>query len=72
MQDEGPGVSQARIPHLFQRFRGGGAGSGTGLGLYLTRRIAETHGGTVRYTRTGQNRSLFTLTLPVSGEQPHG
>ncbi|OLV18925.1 sensor histidine kinase [Deinococcus marmoris] len=72
VQDEGPGVSQARIPHLFQRFRGGGAGSGTGLGLYLTRRIAEAHGGTVRYIRTGQNRSLFTLTLPVSGETPHG
>ncbi|MDV6375731.1 sensor histidine kinase [Deinococcus arenicola] len=71
VQDEGPGVSFARIPHLFQRFRGGGAGSGTGLGLYLTRRIAEAHGGSARYTRTGQNRSLFTLTLPVTGETPH-
>ena len=57
VQDEGPGVIAARMAQLFQRFRGGGAGSGTGLGLYLTRRIAEAHGGNVSATpapaRTG-------------------
>ena len=70
VQDDGPGVPLSREPQLFQRFRSGGAGGGTGLGLYLTRRIAEGHGGSVRYVRT-QQRSLFILTLPVDGATPH-
>ncbi|WP_189100732.1 sensor histidine kinase [Deinococcus knuensis] len=63
VQDDGPGVPLSREGQLFQRFRSGGAGGGTGLGLYLTRRIAEGHGGSVRYVRA-QQRSLFILTLP--------
>lgn len=66
VQDEGPGVPPGREGWLFQRFRSGGAGGGSGLGLYLTRRIAEAHGGSVRYSRTGLARSLFTLTLPLA------
>lgn len=66
VQDEGPGVPSERQARLFQRFRGGGAGSGTGLGLYLTRRIAQAHGGQVHYARNSRARSVFTLSLPVS------
>ncbi|PTA69178.1 sensor histidine kinase [Deinococcus arcticus] len=63
--DGGPGVPPGREATLFQRFRAGGAGGGTGLGLYLTRRIAEAHGGRVTYTRTARAQSVFTLTLPL-------
>lgn len=66
VQDSGPGIPAERQARLFQRFRGGGAGSGTGLGLYLTRRIAEAHGGQVQYSRTARAQSQFTLTLPES------
>ena len=70
VQDEGPGVPPARAARLFQRFRGGGAGGGTGLGLYLTRRVAQAHGGNVTYARTGAGRSVFTLTLPAAPGGP--
>lgn len=63
--DHGAGVPAERQKQLFQRFRSGGPGSGRGLGLYLTRRIAEAHGGRVRYFRTGAGESVFTLTVPV-------
>jgi len=63
--DAGPGVPPEREGTLFQRFRAGGAGGGTGLGLYLTRRIAEAHQGSVMYTRTARAQSVFTLTLPL-------
>lgn len=65
VQDQGRGVPSSQQGRLFQRFRGSGAGSGSGLGLYLTRRIAEAHGGTVRYRRTASARSEFSLTLPL-------
>ncbi|MBZ9713066.1 sensor histidine kinase [Deinococcus multiflagellatus] len=65
VMDDGPGVPAGREATLFQRFRAGGAGGGTGLGLYLTRRIAEAHGGHVTYTRTARAQSVFTLTLPL-------
>jgi Signal transduction histidine kinase len=68
VQDSGPGIPAEQQARLFQRFRGAGAGSGSGLGLYLTRRIAEAHGGTVRYRRTARAQSQFVLTLP---EAPH-
>lgn len=62
--DEGPGIAPAREGTLFQRFRSGGAGGNTGLGLYLARRIAEAHGGSVQYRRTAQPRTVFSLILP--------
>lgn len=65
VQDQGRGIPTEQQARLFQRFRGKGAGSGTGLGLYLTRRIAEAHSGQVRYHRTADARSTFTLTLPL-------
>ncbi|GHF39900.1 signal transduction histidine kinase [Deinococcus metalli] len=71
VQDEGPGVPTSAQARLFQRFHAGGAGRGTGLGLYLTRKIAEAHGGAVRYDRTPQARSVFTLTLPLAPEAAH-
>ena len=63
--DQGRGIPAEQQPRLFQRFRGKGAGSGSGLGLYLTRRIAEAHGGSVRYQRRADARSEFTLSLPL-------
>ncbi len=64
VQNSGRGISAAQEARLFQRFRGSGAGSGSGLGLYLTRRIAEDHGGNVRYRRGADSQTIFTLTLP--------
>jgi signal transduction histidine kinase len=64
VEDDGFGVPVERRPGLFQRFAGGHPGSGTGLGLYIVRRIAEKHGGTVAYAPREPRGSVFTLTLP--------
>jgi len=52
VQDGGAGVPEADLPRIFEPFaRGGGRApdeaQGLGLGLYLVRRIAEAHGGSV-------------------------
>ncbi|MHB0924393.1 MAG: ATP-binding protein [Bellilinea sp.] len=49
--DQGPGIAQSDIPHIFDRFyRSTGAArntKGVGLGLYLTKAIVEAHGGKI-------------------------
>ncbi|MCB9914009.1 MAG: HAMP domain-containing histidine kinase [Planctomycetes bacterium] len=46
VQDDGPGIPAAELPHVFEsRFRGRGRdlAPGTGLGLAITRRVLELH-----------------------------
>ncbi len=68
VEDDGYGVPAERTAALFQRFGRARSGSGTGLGLYIVRRIAEKHGGSVTYAPREPAGSVFTLTLPSSEE----
>jgi signal transduction histidine kinase len=65
--DQGPGVSEADLPHIFEPFyttrRDAG---GTGLGLATVLGTAEQHGGTVRVAARAGGGSVFTLVLPVA------
>ena len=65
VEDDGYGVPPEQRETLFQRFGGGYHGAGTGLGLYIVRRIAEKHGGTVAYEPREPRGSIFTMTLPA-------
>ena len=68
VEDNGPGIPQADIPHIFDRFyrvdqsRNRKTG-GTGLGLAICKAIAESHGGTLTVTSKVNRGSLFTLSL---------
>jgi signal transduction histidine kinase len=68
VEDDGYGVPEPQRDGLFQRFGGGRPGSGTALGLYIVRRIAEKHGGTVTYAPREPRGSAFTLMLPMAKE----
>ncbi len=67
VDDDGYGVPAAQRARLFQRLDADSsrAGAGTGLGLYVVRRIAEAHDGTIRYEPKPGGGSLFTLALPL-------
>ena len=64
--DEGPGVPQEILPHLFDRFVTGRSSSGgLGLGLYLANRIAHAHGGRIDVESPPEKGARFTLRIPL-------
>jgi two-component system sensor histidine kinase BaeS len=73
VSDEGPGISEEHLPHVFDRFykadasrasREDKAPGGSGLGLSIVKAIVERHGGIVSVTsRPGW--TVFELTLKI-------
>ena len=58
--DDGPGVSEADLPRLFERFwraDAARASRGTGLGLAIVKHVVAAAGGTVE-ARSGEGRGL--------------
>ena len=60
VRDHGPGIDEADLPHVFDRFYRAPAARGlpgSGLGLAIVRQVAEWHGGTVSAEqRAGRRR----------------
>ena len=63
VDDEGPGIAPADLPHLFERFyRGEGAPpGGTGLGLAIASWIVDRHGGSIRAENLPTRGARFTV-----------
>ncbi len=66
--DNGHGVPDEQLPHLFEQFwrgdqsRSSRGGEGSGLGLYIVKYIVEAHGGTVQ--AANDHGLTFEITLP--------
>jgi len=73
VEDHGAGIGADDLPRVFDRFfrRDHGRPSGTGLGLWISRRLAEAHGGSLTATSVEGEGSVFRLTLPL-GVDPTG
>lgn len=69
VEDDGPGVPEELVPHLFEPFvRGPSArGEGAGLGLTITRRLVEALKGTIVYEPRDPNGARFAVWLPLAG-----
>jgi two-component system sensor histidine kinase MprB len=69
VRDHGPGVDEADLPYVFDRFyRGVGSRGrqGSGLGLAIVRQVAQQHGGSVTVVNAADGGAVFTLVLPLS------
>ena len=70
--DKGPGIDDAELKQIFDRFyRGKGQRHripGTGMGLSIAKAIVEAHGGTIEVTSQKGQGSVFTFGLPIDQE----
>ena len=64
IQDDGDGIAEADLPHIFDRFYMGKSGK-SGIGLALTREIIHLHKGTIR-AYNGDSGAVFEISIPVS------
>jgi len=70
VKDEGPGLPESAIPHLFERFyrhekaRSRETG-GTGLGLAISKKLALLMGGDLTAGNHPDGGAVFTLSLPI-------
>ena len=68
VRDNGPGIPQVDLPHIFDRFwqQKKTARMGIGLGLAIVKAIIAAHGGDIRAESEPGRGSCFTFTLPVA------
>jgi signal transduction histidine kinase len=74
VRDRGPGISDADLPRLFQKFsRIGGPEldevRGTGLGLYISKALVEGQSGQIRVESAPGRGSTFAYALPVAASE---
>jgi two-component system sensor histidine kinase MprB len=75
VSDEGPGIDQEDLPHVFDRFyrsKESRTMPGSGLGLAIVRQIAARHGGDVWVSATSPAGTSFAMRMPGSTQQPEG
>jgi two-component system sensor histidine kinase KdpD len=67
--DQGPGIEEEEIDHIFDKFYRGKNQrhrvQGTGMGLPIAKTIVEAHGGTIRVVSGVGQGSIFTFSLPA-------
>jgi two-component system sensor histidine kinase KdpD len=73
--DEGEGIPQGDLEHIFDKFyrvqKTDQVRPGTGLGLAISRGFVEAMNGTIiAANRPDRRGAVFTITLPISREQP--
>jgi signal transduction histidine kinase/ActR/RegA family two-component response regulator len=72
ISDSGPGIDEAFLPYVFERFRQADssitrAHGGLGLGLAIVRHLTEIHGGTVSAANGPGGGAVFSVRLPLMG-----
>jgi two-component system sensor histidine kinase MprB len=70
VRDHGPGIAEADLPHVFDRFYRAAAARalpGSGLGLAIVRQTVDDHGGRVSLANGDGGGALLTLRFDADG-----
>lgn len=76
VSDDGPGISDAQKPHIFDMFYSGAntiadSRRSLGLGLSLCKSIVTAHGGMISVSDNLPKGTVFTFTLPAGEVELH-
>ncbi len=66
VQDEGPGIPAADLPHIFERFYKSADSGGMGLGLAIAKQLVEAHGGTIQAENATGRGTVMRIRLPIT------
>lgn len=68
LRDQGPGIAEDILPHIFETFYRGQPekSGGTGLGLSICKGLVEAHGGKISVTNLLPHGACFEIILPLS------
>jgi two-component system, OmpR family, sensor histidine kinase MtrB len=72
VRDHGPGLPEAAIPHVFDRFfkadTARARSAGSGLGLAIAWENAQLHGGQIQAGNHPHGGAVFTVSLPLDSD----
>jgi signal transduction histidine kinase len=74
-KDDGIGISQDFLPHIYEPFAQeqstGYEGTGTGLGLAIVKQLVDLMGGTIAVDTAKGQGTTFTVRLPIQAGSRH-
>jgi signal transduction histidine kinase/pSer/pThr/pTyr-binding forkhead associated (FHA) protein len=66
--DNGSGIPETMMKHMFELFHSTKGNRGTGIGLAVARKIVEEHEGSISVQSRAGEGTIFTIRLPVEHE----
>jgi two-component system NtrC family sensor kinase len=70
IRDDGIGIPEEHLAHIFEPFYTTKESGGSGLGLAISQNIVERHGGSIEVDSVVGRGTTFTVLLPVDSQNP--
>ena len=70
IRDDGIGIPEEHLPHIFEPFYTTKESGGSGLGLAISQNIVERHGGNIEVKSAVGQGTTFKIVLPIESRGP--
>jgi signal transduction histidine kinase len=70
IRDDGIGIPDEHLAHIFEPFYTTKEAGGSGLGLAISQNIVERHGGHIELKSVVGEGTTFKIVLPIDSQRP--
>ena len=70
IRDDGVGIPEEHLPHIFEPFYTTKESGGSGLGLAISQSIVERHGGHIEVKSAVGEGTTFKIVIPLDSQRP--